>query len=287
MESRPASELPVAQVAALFNKSFEGYIWSAVPANFSEESFSEAIRLNFISLPRSHVFYAADKPSEPVGLAIIAVRPDKPTETRLLAMGIFKSARGKSAGTAAVRIILDAEKACGMERVGWECVKQNTAAVKLYRRAGSTTIRELFGWQREPTAEGEFKTSPDLKSCTFEEIDLLVKTHSAKNLPWQAWGFAKKPEENRAFRLGDAYCVVTDPEDKEKDAIRLECLIVDPRSRGKGEARRLVEAMLGRYPGKKWVVLPRFPREYGESIAAHFGFKAMEVSQYQMEYTFV
>lgn len=280
MESRPISELSDSQIADVFNKSFEDYIGTLV--NFTAESMSNYITLNYLSKAHSHAFYSSENPNEPIGFALIAIRPDKPTETRLGAMGIVKASRGKGVGPKALKMVFDAEKARGMSTVGFECIQQNAPAVKMYTNGGCIITRELLGWQHTPR-QGEFPADSEPKPCSFEEVDALVKTCAAGDLPWQAWGFDKTPETNRAFRLGDAYCVVTDPEDKEKDTVKLACLIVTPQSRGKGEATRLAKAMMGRFPGKKWMAPPIFPKEYGQGLAKKLGFQKTELTQYQLE----
>ncbi|TWU78481.1 hypothetical protein ED733_008950 [Metarhizium rileyi] len=280
MESRPISELSTGQIADLFNKSFEDYVGATV--KFTAESMASYIDLNYISTSRGHAFYSSERPNEPIGFAFIAVRPDKPTETRLGAMGMVKASRGKGLGPKALRMVFDAEKARGTSVVGFECIQQNAPAVKMYKNAGCVITRELLGWQYTPKEE-EFSTDPELKVCSFEEIDLLVKMHAAADLPWQAWGFSRNTETNRAFSLGDAYCVVTDPEDRQKDTVKLVCLIVKPQSRGKGEATRLVKATMAQFPGKKWMAPPIFPKEYGERLARRLGFEETDMTQYQLE----
>lgn len=284
MQSRPLSELSSGQLADLFNRSFEDYIGTLV--NFNAETVVPYMAENFLSAPDSHAFYTDEDPNDPIGFAAIAVRPDKPTETRLLGMGITKNARGKGVGPKALKIAFDAERARGMKVVGFECIQQNAPGVKMYTKAGCVITRELLGWQHTPK-EGEFSTDAELEPCTFDEVDVLVKTHGAADLPWQAWGFSKSPKTHRAFKLGNAYCVVSDPEDKEKDMVKLACLIVDPQSRRKGEATRLVKAMMARFPGKKWMAPPIFPKEYGEAIAAKLGFEETHLTQYQFEFKLV
>ncbi|KAK2606032.1 hypothetical protein QQS21_003550 [Conoideocrella luteorostrata] len=287
MESRPASDLSVAELADLFNKSFEDYMGAPAGINFTAESLSDFISLSYISIPHSHVFYMSERPSEPIGSAFIGIRPDKPTEVRLVSMGIFKASRGKGAGSKVLQLILEAERARGTQTVGLECIQQNAAGVRMYTAAGFSIVRELLGWERDAPREGEFAANPGLRPCSIGEVDVLVKTHGAADLPWQAWAFDTSTVKNRAFRLGDAYCVVSDPDDKESDMIKLVSFIVDPQSRKKGEADRLITAMLGEFPAKKWLVRPIFPKEYGESFAGRFGFVEMSLTQYQMEFKIV
>jgi GNAT superfamily N-acetyltransferase len=266
-------------MADLFNQGFEDYIGTLV--NFTADSLAKYMAPNYISVDHSHAFYDTENPSEPIGFALIAIRPDKPTETRLAAMGVAKAHRGKGVGPWGLKAVLDAEKARGTKVVGFECIKQNERALKMYTTAGCVITRELLGWQYTPGA-GEFSTEPELEKCSFDEVDALVKAHGAADLPWQTWAFSKAPETHAAFRLRGAYCVVTDPE-KAEDMVKLACLIVDPAARGRGEATRLVKAMMAQFPGKKWMAPPVFPKEYGERLAASLGCEITHLTQYQLE----
>lgn len=283
MESKPASQLSLDQLAELFNKAFQGYIGRIV--SFTAESLAGFITNSHISLPHSHVFYLEEDLNTPVGFIYIAIRADKPTEPRLVAMGIIPECKGRGVGTEALKKAIAAEEARDVSILELEVIQQNPAAVKLYKRAGFTVHRELLGWERDAPADGEYTADPELTTCTFEEVDELVKTHGSADLPWQAWGFSKNPDTSRAFKLGNAFCVTTNPEDQEADTVKLQCLIVDPQYRNTGQATRLIKAMMARYPGKKWSATPIFPKEYGESIAKELKFAEMDITQYQMRLT--
>jgi ribosomal protein S18 acetylase RimI-like enzyme len=280
MESKPVSELSAEQLASLFNEAFKGYI--GVNVSFTAETLTRWLADNFISLPLSHVFFSPSDPKEPIAFGLIATRPDKPRESRLGAMGVVPAFKGRGIGSRALGTIIAAERARGVSVLELEVIQKNDPAVNLYQRSGFAVTRELVGWQRDPPAPGEFETDAELQPCSFEEVDTLVKTHGADDLPWQAWGFRKSSDTARAFKLGQAYCVVTNPEDEQSDTVNMRSLIVAPGSRGKGDATRLIKAMMGRFPGKKWAAGPVFPKEYGIKIAKQLGFEAMEIAQYQM-----
>ncbi|KAJ6440603.1 acetyltransferase, gnat family [Purpureocillium lavendulum] len=283
MESKAATVLSIEQLATLANDAFTGYIGNLV--SFTGETLTKWLQNNFISLPLSHVFFSPDNPDEPIAFGLIALDDARPGKSRLGAMGVVPAFQGKGVGGRALTTIIDAERRRGVSLFELEVIQQNTRGVQLYKRAGFTVHRELLGWQRDAPGSDEFRdSSSELKSCSFEDVDKLVKEHGATDLPWQAWGFVKNAhaKTHRAFQLGNAYCVVSNPEDDEKDTVGLQSLIVAPSSRGKGEASQLIKALMTRYPTKKWMASPIFPKEYGDKIAAALGFSTTSLTQYQM-----
>ncbi|GJN76401.1 acetyltransferase, gnat family [Purpureocillium lilacinum] len=280
MESKPATVLSTEQLTTLANEAFKGYIGNLV--SFTPEALTKWLNDSFISLPLSHIFFSPENPDEPIAFGLIATHDGRPGKSRLGAMGVVPAFQGKGVGGRALTTIIEAERRRGVSLFELECIKQNTRGVQMYKRAGFEVHRELVGWQRDAPASGEFQDSSELTSCSFEDVDKVVKTHGADDLPWQAWGFTQDSKAQRAFRLGDAYCVISNPEDDEKDTVRMQCLIVDPSSRGKGEASQLIKALMGRYPTKKWAAGAIFPKEYGANIASKLGFSQPDMYQYQM-----
>lgn len=181
-----------------------------------------------------------------------------------------------------INVTARAEKAQGIKILELECIQQNTPALKLYQRAGFETMRELLGWERDVPQPQEFSPDDAIEECSIAEVDELVKKYGAKDLSWQAWGFSRLPHADRGFKLGHAYCVVSDPDDEKSDTIKLWSLIVEPQHRGNGEAKRLAKAMMGKYTGKKWGVNPIFAKEYGDKLAQELGFSETKLTEYQM-----
>jgi ribosomal protein S18 acetylase RimI-like enzyme len=280
MEAKPASELSAAELANLFNEAFKGYIGREVA--FTADTVTKWLTNNFISLPLSQVFFSPSDQTEPIAFGLIATRPDKPLESRLGAMGVIPAFKGKGIGSQALGAIIEAERKRGVSVLELEVIQTNTAAVNLYKRFGFVNIRELVGWQRNPPTPGEFDTNVELKPCSVKEVDDLVKIHGSNDLPWQIWGFSMNAGTSHAYQLGNAYSVITDPEDADKDTVRLQSLIVEPAVRGKGDATKLIKAVMAKFPGKKWAIDPIFPKEYSDNIAKHLGFEEMTLKQYQM-----
>ncbi|KAH8179499.1 acetyltransferase (GNAT) family protein [Sarocladium implicatum] len=276
MHSRPASELSWAELAALITKAFEGYF---SPVNHTAETLEPYCEAFFIDLSISHVFYPDEQATDPVAFVIFAVRDDRPGEARVAAMGVVPTYQAKGTGSAVLQQAIEAERKRGTKALELECIDKNERGVRLYSRAGFKMIRELWGFKTDASG-GEPVLHSDLQSCALEEVDAVIAAHGVPNLPYQARGFIKLVEGGVAFRLDHAYCVINDPD--AGDEVKVWSLIVEPEWRGKGQAKRLVEAMVAKFPNKKFDVRPLFPREYVEPLLKYVKGEAYPVYQYHM-----
>ncbi len=83
---------------------------------------------------------------------------------------------------------------------------------------------------------------------------------------------------SRAFRLHDAYCLISDPSAAH---VAIWSVLVKAGSRGAGLSPVLMRAVFSRFPEKTWHV----PALYPEEICAVFeeiGMQREEISQWQM-----
>lgn len=281
MESKPATSATSAQLAEVFNSAFSDYVGGSV--DFDAESLETWFSKNFVSRSRSRVVFSSSNPDQLAAYCFISVKDANPYESRIPIMGVAPFARGTGTGSRLLDDVIKAEKSLGATTIELECIKDNPLALNMYKRRNFMSLRELWGWERDAPVPGEFSNEPELQDCTIEEVDALVKKHGAKDLPWQAMEFYKRLGPNmRAVRLGPAYCVVTDPSDPDADTVTLHSFIVDPAERNQGHARKMIRAMLGTFPGKKWEVPGIFPREYGDNMAKELGFRESEGNQFQM-----
>jgi ribosomal protein S18 acetylase RimI-like enzyme/predicted GNAT family acetyltransferase len=283
METKQASLLSNEELAELFTNSFRGYMGS--PVLLTAEGLVKWCAANYAEIPRSYVFYLPEEesPTAPVGFGVMAVREDKPTHSRLASMGVVPECQGKGVGGRALGLIIEKERERGVEVLELEVITSNERGVKLYKSAGFEITRELVGWEKGPTGESQKEEArdADVRECSVEEVDALVKPHCDEDLAWQAWGFSKSINPLRAFTLNDeAYCVIAVPE-QEEQPINPQCVFVRPESRGKGLSVRLAKAVEAKFPGRKWMVKPVFPREY-EKVAKAAGFTELGIAEYQM-----
>ncbi len=286
MDFKPASDVTVAQLVECVNKAFKGYI--AGDISFTPDGFLKHLVNDGISIERGLVACESGS-TEPVAFSLIALREDRPNLVRLAAFGVVPEMKGKGVGTQLVEAAINAERAKGTKIIELEVIKQNPAGVALYKKMGFTIHHDLNGWERDGLSAEEARSFADagaeaeLLECTIEDVRKLVREYTAEDMGWQAWAL-QGSEGSRAYRLGQAYCVVSNPTDEKKDTIRLQSLIVLPEGRGKGEATKLASTLLAKFPGKKWLVTAHFPKEYGVSLAKRFGFREHEITQYQMRY---
>jgi len=158
-----------------------------------------------------------------------------------------------------------------------EAFEQNTPAVELYKRSGFTVVRRLIGYDA-PTIEGI--ASPDVEGIDIYDLAKIVIQHGSPDLPWQVSGtaIARVGAPNRAYRLGHAYALISNPA---ADTIVLRALITAPEFRRQGEATRLVWALAAMFPDKKWMIVQLCPEEY-DPFLLKFGFIPKALNQVQM-----
>ena len=120
----------------------------------------------------------------------------------------------------------------------------------------------------------------------LQEIDIAtvarrVAYHGVPDLPWQISGhsLARLGSPDIALGLGPASAILSSPEEKR---IVLRGFFVLPQERSHGYGRRLMEALLRRYPRKDWKVPALCPEEYG-GFFERIGFEPGRLSQFQME----
>jgi ribosomal protein S18 acetylase RimI-like enzyme len=264
----PASDFPISQLADLLTRGFEDYF---VPIHITEDVFLTMLRRDSIDLTASRVIL---KDSEPVGIGLIARRG---WTSRLAAMGIVKNARNNGVGTWAMERLVEEATARSEREMLLEVIEQNTAGVKLYQKIGFKVVRRLVGYKIE---NPQTKSKDKLEEIDIYELARIVTRHGLPDLPWQLTGatLAQHTPPSRAFRLNDAYCLISDPS---ADHVSISSLLVKTRSRGAGLSGVLLRALFAQFPNKTWHVSAIFPEEMS-TIFEQAGMKREDISQWQM-----
>ncbi len=268
---KPANTYTIPEIADLLTRGFEGYY---VPIHINEAALLTMLRRDGVDLTESRILLKDD---EPIGVALIARRG---WTSRLAAMGIVSIARNSGAGTWAMKNLVEEARARGDREMLLEVIEQNTAGVKLYQKFGFKSIRRLVGYKLEnPQVESE----QQLEEIDIRELARLVAYHGLKDLPWQLSGASimQHTPPSRAFRLHDAYCLISDPSAAH---VAIWSVLVKAGSRGAGLSPVLMRAVFSRFPEKTWHV----PALYPEEICAVFeeiGMQREEISQWQMTLT--
>jgi ribosomal protein S18 acetylase RimI-like enzyme len=265
---KPASDFPIPDLADLMTRSFEGYF---VPVNITDMVLHTMLRRDGIDLTASRVLMKDD---EPIGIAFIARRG---WTSRLAAMGITSDARNGGVGTWAMEQLIEESKSRGEKEMVLEVIEQNTAGVKLYEKVGFQKVRRLVGYKLEnPQSE----SAHNLEEIDIRDLARQVTYHGMKDLPWQLSGttIMQHTPPSRAFRLNDAYCLVSNPDATD---MAISSVLVKARSRGAGLSAVLLRALFAKFPNKTWHVSPIYPEEMG-FIFEQVGMTREPISQWQM-----
>jgi GNAT superfamily N-acetyltransferase len=268
LELRPADTYSISALADLLTHGFEDYL---IPIQINETAFLTMMRRDSIDLSTSRVLLTENGP---IGVALIARRG---WTSRLAAMGIVKNARNGGTGTWAMERLIEEARARGDKEMVLEVIEQNTAGVKLYQKVGFKTVRRLVGYKLE---NPQSDSKDELREVDIRELARLVTYHGLKDLPWQLSGvtISHFTPPARAFRLSDAYCLISNPE---AEHVAISSVLVKTGSRGAGLSPVLMRALFARFPNKTWHVSPIYPEEMS-FIFEQVGMKREEISQWQM-----
>lgn len=280
MTIHPASEFTSAQLSAVATSAFKNYVGGT--RSLTADELDAYVVTSFIHLPIGLVYCTNGDRSQPVALALLSQRDDKPGEVRLAMMGVAQESAGKGIGKKLVQALIAQEKARGTKLIELECITANKPGLNLYLNNGFHKHRQLSGWERDAIPAGQFPQHPDLKRVDIDTVRDIAKKHMSADVPWQAWHASSSPETHDAYQLGSAYAIITKPDNKDSDKVSLATLFVMPEHRRQGHGERMAKALLALCVGKKAVVGAIFPREYSDKMAAKLGFRDTEIQQFQM-----
>ena len=267
-ELRPLLEYGLHESVDLLNLGFSDYF---IHVELSLPVFLNMVRVDSIDLGSSRVIYLND---EAAGAALIARRG---WTSRLAAMCMAPAWRGRGSGGAAMDLLLSEASVRRDHSMVLEVIESNAPAVRLYERCGFKTERRLVGYEG---GSAEMQDSVGLQEEDIREVARLVAMYGLENLPWQisAESLAQASAPGLAYRQDDAYIVISNPE---AEQIAIRSVIVRPESRRQGQATRLVNAVLAKYPNRKWLVSALCPEEIG-GLFEKMGCRRGDLSQLQM-----
>jgi GNAT superfamily N-acetyltransferase len=267
---RPATDVPIADIAGLFTRAFDGYIAGTrviLPPDMSDFIFSNNVHLNF-----SQIAFDGD---QPVALACVSRQGGT---NRLAVMGVDKPYHGKGVGKQLIAELLSQARKRSDDTYILEVIEQNTKAVKLYSGAGFEIMERLLGYKAS--------TLEAIPDDALEQIDLTeaaraITYFGSSTLPWQISGshLMRVGAPNVAFRLGHAIAMLSNPD---AASIRLLGFLTLPEHQNQGHGTRLLKALSAKYPNKSWFIPALCPEQYG-GFLVKLGFVQDELSQFQMK----
>lgn len=269
LSTRPALDYAWDEMAQLMTSSFAEYFVSIqmTPSSLAALCVSEGVDMR-----HSRVALRED---EPVGLGLIARRG---WTCRLAAMGVVVAARRSGVGRALLSTLIHEAKARGDRRMVLEVIEQNAPAIRLYERAGFRIQRRLVGFHASPLQGG---VDPDLRQVDPLRVAHAVFAHAAAGLPWQLAPetLVHYASPHEGFQLQQAYAVISDPA---QPTVALRALLVEPAGRRRGQARHLLQALFGCFPGKHWRVPILVPEGPVTGLFTGMGFQRETLSQFEM-----
>ncbi len=173
VELVPAGERSLVELAALFTRSFEGYL---VPVAMTAEPLAAMLRTDGTDLWLSRVVRVE---GQDVGLVLLGRRG---STVRVAAMGLVPAARGRRLGGAALEQLLPVLREARVETLLLEVIGENTAALKLYQRLGFKTRRRLVGFARGTPIEGR---PGEVREVDPADAVAFLAAHGEPGLPWQ------------------------------------------------------------------------------------------------------
>ncbi|MEP6894660.1 MAG: GNAT family N-acetyltransferase [Chloroflexota bacterium] len=268
LDIKPASDYLLADLTQLLNLSFENYL---VPITFNLSQFLTMIRKDSVDLSASRVLLAD---GESAGIALIARRG---WTSRLAAMGIMQSQRGKSAGSWFMDKLIQEARERNDHDMVLEVIEQNEYAVRLYKKCGFQSVRKLIGLIRKDAKES---TTASMIEIDLRQAGSLISQHGLSDLPWQLAGetIAHMNPPARAYRNGPALVVISNPD---VEHVVIWSVLVEPDARGKALGVEMLKCVIANYTGKTWHVPAIFPEEFG-NVFERAGFEREELTQSQM-----
>ena len=274
-ELKPASDHPLPDLVNDLNLGFENYL---VPIHMDAPYFLTMLRKDGLDLNSSRILLAN---GAACGIALIARRG---WTSRLAAMGVFSSMRGKGTGTWFMKQLVEEAYERDDREMVLEVIEQNDPAVALYKRTGFEIVRSLVGFVRSATPPTSAAKSGDI--AVLEEIDIrtvsnLISFLGLPDLPWQLSGetIAQTNPPARAYQQGPAYVVISNPE---AEHVVIWSLLVEPEARGRGLGTQMLKDILARHPDRNWHVPAIFPEEFSK-VFEQAGFERENLSQWQMK----
>ncbi|MBU0492048.1 MAG: GNAT family N-acetyltransferase [Chloroflexi bacterium] len=263
-----ATDREPAQLVALLNRGFGDYL---VPIAFDVPMFYHMIRHDGVDLGASRVVQCD---GEDAGVALIARRG---WTSRLAGMALVPEARGQGVGRRLMDQLIAEARARGERAMVLEVIEGNAAAVRLYEACGFGRVRRLFSCVRS----GADAPAPgDLIEIDLRELARLVTAYGLPDLPWQLSGetLAQMGPPGRAYQMGDAWVGISN---LDAPHVGIRAVVVQPAARRQGQATRLLQAVMTRYPGKTWHVPALCPEEFAPLFEG-LGFERQSLAQWQM-----
>lgn len=267
---RRLSECSLEDAAEGFTAGFSGYV---VPMNVTVPSLQLRIERDHVDLDESLVYFDGEKPA---GILLIGRRGDL---SRVGAVGMGPTIRGKGLGRGVMLGAIESAKARGDRRLILEVINSNERARDLYLSLGFVVTRKLVGFGRSRKL-----AAPDVtpaKECELDTAAGMLARFADADLSWQtdprSFGTAGPPL--KGFALDGKAVALLDDTGRH---VRLYGLAVDPAHRRQRFGRALVDALATRYPGRRLFIIENVPEGLLDRFMRRIGWRKSTLTQSEM-----
>lgn len=171
IEFRRSSDFSLADLAAVFTASYEGYF---IPFVVDETQLEYMVDVFDLDLSRSVVAVEGERP---VGLANLGRRGAR---TWLGGVGVVPDHRGAGVGESLARRLIDQARRAGAREMVLEVIVENTPAIALYEKLGFARTRELEVLSLAAATEPSEASDIDVR----EALKVVAATRGGPE-PWQ------------------------------------------------------------------------------------------------------
>lgn len=272
-----AADMDPARLHAAFTAAFADYLIG--PFELALSQWPQFLGRQGVELARSRVAVAQ---GEAIAFCLAAPRPEAGS-WRLGTMGALPAARGSGAAPALLDDFVARAQAADVHGVELECFAQNTRALRLYEGRGFREVDALYGYHHagdatiasasEPVKVGLADAFDWLDACAAEGLPLPLQVTPR--------ALRALPAALRAWREGHAQLVFS-----EGAEARIQVHSLVDRTPAQEDARRLVAALLARYP-RHAVHVPQLQRQaVGGAALESLGFARLPLHQLWLRRTF-
>jgi GNAT superfamily N-acetyltransferase len=141
-----AASVTLEEFADAFVAAFAGYF---IPMSLTTEQLARRVRFEHLDISRSLIAYDADRL---VGMAMLGLRREA---AWVGGFGITLEYRGRGRAGELMTALIEEARRCQARTLTLEVLRQNSAAIRLYERAGMTVARDLIIYERGTNKVGK------------------------------------------------------------------------------------------------------------------------------------
>jgi GNAT superfamily N-acetyltransferase len=189
-----AASVSLEEFAEAFVAAFAGYFF---PMSLTAEQLARRVRFEQLDISRSLLAYDVDRL---VGMAMLGLRQEV---AWVGGFGITLEYRGRGRAHELMTALVEEARRCQARTLTLEVLRQNSAAIRLYERAGMRTARDLIIYERGPDVAPSHSTAQLLEAPPAELLQHFQRLHRQPPAWQRDLAALLVMEEMRGLYLGE------------------------------------------------------------------------------------